>query len=366
MKLSVQRESLLSALQLVIGAVERRQTLQVLNNVLLKASDQRIALTATDMEIELVADAPADVITSGETTIPARKLLDITRSLPSESTVQLHQDGAKVLLKCGKSRFTLTSQPANEFPSLDELTSVQTVSVPQHVLAEIIAKTSFSMAQKDVRYYLNGLLIEVNPSTLRAVATDGHRLALCEHSCDANLDLESGVIVPRKGVLELQRILDNSETPIDIQVSSNHLRIDFPSVRFTTKLIDGRFPDYNRVIPKEGDKQFTADRELLKQSLQRASILCNEKYKGVRLALSENMLTIQAQNPEQEEAQDELPIQYSGPSMEVGFNVVYMINILDTLDTDTICVELRYANSSCLIHDGEDKNAIYVVMPMRL
>jgi DNA polymerase III subunit beta len=366
MKFSAPREILLEPLQAVIGVVERRQTMPVLANVLLNVSDDKgLSVTATDLEVELVATVNVQVDTGGEITVPGRKLLDICRALPDGASVSVTLSGDKVTVRSGRSRFTLSTLPAGEFPTVDDIKAQQRVNLPQAQLRRLIEKTQFSMANQDVRYYLNGMLLEVAGAIIRTVATDGHRLALCELTIDAADSTPQQVIVPRKGVLELQRLIGDGGV-CALEIGTNHLRATLDGIRLTSKLIDGRFPDYERVIPKGTEAPMMADRVQLADGLNRIRILANEKYKGVRVELKPGSVTVQAHNPEQEEAEEEIEVQYDGASMEIGFNVEYLIAALRALDADTVRLEFRDAASSCLIQDPERKDCKYVVMPMRL
>ncbi|HZF17931.1 MAG TPA: DNA polymerase III subunit beta [Steroidobacteraceae bacterium] len=365
MKISAEREKILGPLQTVIGVVERRQTMPILANVLLSAKDNRLSVTATDLEVELVASAEVNVQQGGDITVPGRKLLDICRALPEGVTISLAGEADKITLKAGRSRFTLATLPASDFPTVEEINAQQTLQIPQADFRRLLDKTHFSMAQQDVRYYLNGMLLEADGKTLRAVATDGHRLAICEIELTLKVKAAHQVIVPRKGVLELQRIL-GTEGSLDFLIGTNHVRAQIGDVRFTSKLIDGRFPEYSRVIPAAAGRQLQADRDLLRASLQRTAILANEKYRGIRLALKKNALTIQAHNPEQEEAEEEIEVSYAGEDMEVGFNVNYLLDALAAVDGGKVAIGLTDANSSCLVHAPESTTSRYVVMPMRL
>ena len=348
MKLSIQRETFLKPLQQVIGVVERRQTLPILGNVLVNASRKNITLTATDLEVELQAEITAPVAEAGDVTLPARKLLDICRTLPDEAQLDISVKNDRALIRSGKSRFTLATLPANEFPAIDKIKSARSFSLPEKDLHSLIERTSFSMAQQDVRYYLNGLMLEPVGGVLRAVATDGHRLAMCEFSADIKDTSEQQVIVPRKGI------------------GTNHIRITTDNLRFTSKLIDGRFPDYQRVIPKHADKRLLVDRNVLRQALTRTSILSNEKYRGIRLEVSKNNIRIQAHNQEQEDAVEEIDATYSEEEMTVGFNVTYLLDVLNSIDTDNVEICLSDANSSAMINRPGAQDCRYVVMPMRL
>jgi DNA polymerase-3 subunit beta len=365
MKLTATREDLLSPLQSVIGVVERRQTMPVLANVLLSAREDRLSITGTDLEVELMATSSVSVGAGGDITVPGRKLLDIFKALPEKTSVTLSTEGDRVSIKAGRSRFTLSSLPAAEFPVVDEINAQQTLAVSQGEFRRLIDKTHFSMAQQDVRYYLNGMLLETEGKSLRAVATDGHRLALAETELASRAKNAQQVIVPRKGVLELQRVL-GTEGNLELAVGTNHIRAQVNHVRFTSKLIDGRFPEYGRVIPASPSKLIEADREVLRAALQRTAILSNEKYRGIRLMLKTDLLTLQAHNPEQEEAEDQIEVSYKGDELEVGFNVNYLLDALSAIETDKVEIGLTDANSSCLIRSPGGTAARYVVMPMRL
>jgi DNA polymerase-3 subunit beta len=364
MKFTAEREDLLAALQAAIGVVERRQTMPILANVLLGAKDGQVAVTATDLEVELVAHAAVKVVAEGATTAPGRKLLDICRSLPEKSTIHFAQEGDRAVIRAGKSRFTLSTLPAGEFPVVEETNVQQTMEVPQVDLKRLLDRTHFSMAQQDVRYYLNGMLLESDGKMLRTVATDGHRLALCEIDLPAKGKGQQ-IIIPRKGVLELQRLL-GSDGALELTVGTNHIRVLIGDIRFTSKLIDGRFPEYGRVIPANPPRVVRADREVLRGALQRTSILSNEKYRGIRLSLKGSALTVQAHNPEQEEAEEEVEVQYDGEDLEVGFNVNYLMDAIAAIDGSEVEIGLSDGNSSCLIKAPGSTGCRYVVMPMRL
>jgi len=324
-----------------------------------------LRITGTDLEVELVAAAEVTVQQAGDITVPGRKLLDIVRTLPDKSQVTMTREGERIVLRGGRSRFTLSSLAAAEFPVVDEINAQQTISVAQGEFRRLIDKTHFAMAQQDVRYYLNGMLLETEGSALRAIATDGHRLALCETQLEARHKGAHQVILPRKAVLELQRIL-GTEGTIELGIGTNHVRAQIGDIRFTSKLIDGRFPEYGRVIPSAPTKLIDAERETLRQALQRTAILSNEKYRGVRVAMKPDLMMLQAHNPEQEEAEDEVEVNYQGEEVEIGFNVNYLLDALSAIDTDRVEIGLTDANSSCLIRAPGTTNTKYVVMPMRL
>ncbi|GMQ83622.1 MAG: DNA polymerase III subunit beta [Gammaproteobacteria bacterium] len=366
MKFTIDRESLLKPLQQVIGVVERRQTLPVLGNVLIVADDKGLQITATDLEVEIQAKVSVQIDEGGEITLPARKLVDICKALPENASIQFTFKDQKVQIKSGKSRFTLATLPAADFPVVDEIKSDCQFAISQDKLKESIERTQFSMAQQDVRYYLNGVMLEIGNGLLRTVATDGHRLALCDMDVDIAVSHSSQVIVPRKGIQELQRLLEASDEPVQVEVGTNHIRIRTADLCFTSKLVDGRFPDYERVVPRGGDKLVVADRELLRQALSRTSILSNEKYRGIRLNIEKNNIKIQAHNPDQEEADEEFEVDYQGTGLEIGFNVTYLLDVLSSVRSENVEITLSDSNSSCLIQQPGTAQYRYVVMPMRL
>jgi DNA polymerase III subunit beta len=366
MKLTIQREALLKPLQQVAGVVERRQTLPILANILCNANRKGVKLTATDLEVELQTHASVNVAEGGDCTLPARKLLDICRALPEGAEIDITVNEDRAQIRSGKSRFTLATMPASEFPVVDKVKSARTFHIAQNELRRLIERTAFSMAQQDVRYYLNGLMLEPSRGIIRAVATDGHRLALCEFATDVGDGDALQVIVPRKGVQELHRLLEDDPHPLQVEIGTNHIRINTAELRFTSKLIDGRFPDYNRVIPKTADKRLLVKRELLRQALTRTSILSNEKYRGIRLDVSKNNIKIQAHNPDQEEAVEEIEVNYNNDPLLIGFNVTYLLDVLAAINTDEVEIMLSDANSSALINNPGTMDCHYVVMPMRL
>ena len=366
MKFRASREDLLAPLQAVVGVVERRQTMPILANFLLVADDGRLTVTATDLEVELLATGEAEVLEAGEITVPGRKFLDICRALPDGATVTVTLKGDRVTVTAARSRFTLSTLPAAEFPTVDNIGAQQSLTLPQSDLKRLMEKTQFAMANQDVRYYLNGLLLEVGNQRIRAVATDGHRLALCDVELEHGGNTEQQVIIPRKGVLELQRMLTDDGPEIRMSIGSNHARVEIDGLRFTSKLIDGRFPEYERVIPVSQNEGLKADRAPLRHALQRTAILSNEKYRGIRLELKDNTLMIQAHNPEQEEAEEQLEVEYVGNGVEIGFNVNYLLDALGALEEERVEMQVTDANSSCIIRDPGETRCTFVVMPMRL
>ncbi len=368
MKFTINREALLKPLQLVAGVVERRQTLPVLSNVLMVVDGNQLSLTGTDLEVELVGRVTLEnVQDNGEITVPARKLMDICKSLPESAVIEFFMEDNRVKLKSGRSRFTLSSLSANEFPGIDEEPGSLVFSIGQNRLRRLIDRTGFAMAQQDVRYYLNGMLLEVNENSLRAVATDGHRMAICTVEADISQQTRHQVIVPRKGILEMARLLIDGDEVVHISLGANHIRAKTGDFMFTSKLVDGKFPDYDRVLPRGGDKVVIGERQELRQAFQRASILSNEKYRGIRLILSDGQLNIMANNPEQEEAEEEVTLSYHGERIEISFNVSYLLDVLSVLSGDSIKITLSDPNSCALLEeDAEDSDSSYVVMPMRL
>lgn len=366
MRFSLQREVLLKPLAQVVNVVERRQTLPVLANLLARVDGDLLSLTGTDLEVEMVARTRVDDAEAGEITIPARKLFEIVRALPDGSKVTVTQVGDKVTVSAGRSRFTLASLPANDFPALDEVDATERVRVGEAGLKELIERTAFAMAQQDVRYYLNGLLFDLRDKALRCVATDGHRLALCEAVLEETVQTKRQIIVPRKGVLELQRLLEGGDRELELEMGRSHIRVKRDDVTFTSKLIDGRFPDYEAVIPIGADREVKVDREAFRASLQRAAILSNEKYRGVRIEVSPGQLKINAHNPEQEEAQEEIEADTRVDSLVIGFNVNYLLDALSALRDEHVVIQLRDSNSSALVREASSEKCRHVVMPLRL
>ncbi len=366
MKFSVSREALLKPLQLVAGVVERRQTLPVLANVLIVLDGDRLSMTGTDLEVEIVARVQlAEAGDSGELTVPARKLVDICRSLPDDAILQFSEENQRVILKSGRSRFTLSTLPANDFPNVEQGNGDLQFTCEQQDIKRLIDRTGFAMAQQDVRYYLNGMLWEVQEGQLRAVATDGHRLAMCTRAVSVSTPSTTQAILPRKGVVELARLLDGQGS-VEIVLGSNHIRVATEAYTFTSKLVDGKFPDYERVLPRGGNKLVFGDRNDLRQAFGRTAILSNEKYRGVRLLLTDGQLTIVANNPEQEEAEEQVAVDYSGDQLEIGFNVSYLQDVTGVLSSDNIKMTLSDSNSSALLEEPDGGDSVYVVMPMRL
>lgn len=366
MRFTLQREAFLKPLAQVVNVVERRQTLPVLANFLVQVQNGQLSLTGTDLEVEMVSRIAVEDAQDGETTIPARKLFEIIRALPDGSRITVSQTGDKITVQAGRSRFTLATLPSNDFPSVDEVEATERVAIGEATLKELIERTAFAMAQQDVRYYLNGLLFDLRGDVLRTVATDGHRLALCETDLAKPSGSKRQIIVPRKGVTELQRLLESGDREIELEVGRSHVRVKRDDVTFTSKLIDGRFPDYEAVIPIGADREVKVDREALRASLQRAAILSNEKYRGIRVEVSPGNLKISAHNPEQEEAQEEIEADTTVSDLAIGFNVNYLLDALSALRDEEVIIQLRDSNSSALVRESSSEKSRHVVMPLRL
>lgn len=367
MKLIANREHLLPSLNVIAGVVERRQTLPILSNLLFHVIDGQLTITATDLEIEVQAKTLAVCDEEdAEFTLPAKKFIDICKALPEGSDISIDISGEKAIVRAARSRFTLSILPSADFPSIETADDEFHLSCTEGELKSLIDRTSFAMAQQDVRYYLNGLLVEIKPEGLRAVATDGHRLALYEKKMTIDSNVDKQVLIPRKAVVELGRLLKYCDGDVRISVSPNSVRFNVGQVAFKSKLIDGRFPDYDRVIPKDVTKSTILDKDAFRQSLTRAAILSNDKYKGVRLLFSTNTLQIQAHNPEQEQAEEELLVEYQDEPLTIGFNVAYLLDVLGAIDSDAIVIHLKDSKHSAIIKRADSDDALYVVMPMHL
>jgi len=370
--IQTERDTLLKPLQIVTGIVERRHTLPILSNVLIERKDEKLFFIATDLEIQIMTTAQ-DGTTVSEgyaVTVAAKKLQDILRALPDKTQVTLETDESRLHAKAGKSRFHLQTLPVEDFPKFPAGTEPQEkITVKEKELKRLLSLVQYAMAQQDIRYYLNGLLLLTEDNFLKVVATDGHRLAfaLMElQPADEKIEVRREVILPRKVVLELMRLLSDTDDPVTMEILQNQVRFSFASVVLVTKVVDGKFPDYNRVIPTGYQKPFNINRQLLLQTLQRASILSNEKFRGVRLILTKDNLRIVCNNSEQEEAEEELEIQYDGEALDIGFNISYLLDVLNHLDGETVRFAFGDANSSALVTIPGNDAFKYVVMPMRI
>lgn len=367
MKLEAQREQLLKPLQAVLGAVERRQTLPILANVLISADSSGVTMTATDLEVELSAHLELPVEVPGEVTIPARRLHEILRAFPDAASVTLSVEDEKATIRSGRSRFILGTLPPSDFPTLEDFPYDTSLYLAQGALRGMLERGNFAMAVQDVRYFMNGMLFEVGNGVLRLVATDGHRLALQELPVETAGDTLRQMIVPRKGVLELTRLLADSDAPLHLQFATNHLRATLGTIRFTSKLVDGKFPEYQRVLPRDSHLVVIADRQVLRTALARAGIVLSDKTMSIALHISSWMLRIKARNQNQEEAEEEVEINYDGEALEIGFNVSYLLDAIGALRGELAKLSFTDANASCLIEEAEGEGGgQHVIMPMRL
>ncbi len=363
------KEALLTPLQTITGIVEKRHTLPILSNVLLERKNNEISCIATDLEIQITTttkDNAASKEEIGSITVAAKKLQDILRALPDKTKITLELEENRVLVKAGKSRFNLQTLPAEDFPKLPESKEIlDKITMQQGELKNLLLLVQYAMAQQDIRYYLNGLLLVTEENHLKAVATDGHRLGFAMIKLKAT-QKKNELILPRKAVLELTKQLQDNKDPVTIEILKNQIRFAFSNVVLISKLVDGKFPDYNRVIPAEYQKQIELDRALFLQTLQRASILSNEKFRGVRLIFTTGNLRIFCSNNEQEEAEEELEVKYEGDALDIGFNIAYLLDVLNNLTSETVLCSFGDANSSALITVPNNDNFKYVVMPMRI
>jgi DNA polymerase-3 subunit beta len=366
MKININRDTLLKPLSAVNGIVERRHTLPILSNLLLEGGNGTISLTATDLEMQISMSVESEVTEAFATTVSAKKLLDICRSLPDGSQIRLADQDSRLQVSAGRSKFNLQTLPAADYPTMTRTPSAQlTLRMQQKVFRHLLRQVEFSMAQQDIRYYLNGLLLEVNGERLHVVGTDGHRLSYICTDLGQSFDKQE-IILPRKTVTELIKLLDDVDDEVVIEISVNQANFTFSNIRLISKVIDGKFPDYNRVIPVGHQNRFGLNRLEVLQAMQRASILSNEKYRGIRMVLGANSLRLISSNSEQEEAEEELEIAYAGDPLDVGFNVTYLIDVLNNVQSEVVEFSFADANSSCLVTVPDNANYRYVVMPMRI
>jgi DNA polymerase III subunit beta len=364
--MKINREVLLKPLSNVTGIVERRHTLPILSNLLLEAKENTIQLTTTDLEMQISLTIKAALQETLSTTISAKKFLDICRSLPEGIDIDLMSKDSRMTVKAGKSRFNLQTLPAADYPVMTKTNgeAIQ-IQLPQIQLKRLLKQVEFAMAQQDIRYYLNGLLLEVNENKLNLVGTDGHRLSFTSATLNQTYE-KADVILPRKTVIELIKLLEDNDEEVMIEIATGQVNFAFGDMRLISKVIDGKFPDYHRVIPTAHTNTFTANRQAILTAMQRASILSNEKYRGIRMVLSEDNIKLISTNTEQEEAEEELEISYKQDSLDIGFNVTYLIDVLNNTQQENINFSFADANSSCLITIPEDNDYKYVVMPMRI
>lgn len=366
MKFTINREQLLVPLQQIVNVIEKRQTMPILANVLMQLDGNRITFTGTDLEVQIVAHVDIESDSHGAITVPARKLLDICRLLPQQSAIKLEVDGDKVKVASGRGRYVLSSLPADDYPEFAETAMDCEFSLPVGLLKKALDKTTFAMGNQDVRYYLNGLLLHLSNSQLKLVASDGHRLALFEDRLTEPTGQEIRVIVPRKGVIELARLLGDGDEPLLVQLSSNNIRVCGNGFVFLAKLIDAKYPDFSKVMQQAFIEPLHVDKLAFKEALTRVAILSNEKFRGITLDIAADRMLVSAHNPEHEEAEDELAIVYAGGRVNIGFNVQYLLEAVSNLDGEQAKITLATNNSCIFVDEAETSSYRYVVMPMRL
>ena len=366
MNIKINREVLIKPLSSVVGIVEKRQALPILSNLLLVGNANKLTFTATDLEMQTSLNIDTKIETDFEITISARKLFDITRALPENSELDFQINESRVNVKAGKSKFNLQTLPSKDYPLLKKNNSESvSVKLSQNKLKGLLKQVDFAMAQQDIRYYLNGLLFEIQGQKLNIVGTDGHRLSFTSTKLDDSYEKKE-VIIPRKTIMELIKLLDDSDEIVELEILNQQVTFKFGDIFIITKVIDGKFPDYNRVIPVGYENGFLIDRQMLLNAMQRASILSNEKYRGIRLVLSENNMQLITTNSEQEEAQEDIEISYNKEAIDIGFNVTYLIDVLNNIQFDQLSFTFKDSNSSCLVTIPNNDDYKYVVMPMRI
>lgn len=366
MKIEISQPKLASVLGAVAGVVERRQTLPILANVLLKADEGHLSLSATDLEIGVQTETPCEVVEPGNLTVPARKLSDFCRSLPASSTVKIKSDGERCVVSSGRTRFTLTTLPAADFPEIATDEDLRSLSMSVAELKAVLDKTAFAMAQQDVRYYLNGVMLEFGGDELIAVATDGHRLSMVRVATDLPAGERDQIILPAKTVSELRRLLGDTDERVSVQWGARSIVLTFGGIEIRSKLVDGKYPEYERVVPRGLERTAVVERDAVRAALQRAAILSNEKYKGVRVSFGAGGLALQAQNPEHEVAEDEVAAEYDGETVTIGFNVSYLMDALQAIDAERVEVGFKDSDSSTIWRGEGRTGETFVVMPMRL
>ena len=366
MNIKINREVLIKPLSSVVGIVEKRQALPILSNLLLVGNANKLTFTATDLEMQTSLNIDTKIETDFEITISARKLFDITRALPENSELDFQINESRVNVKAGKSKFNLQTLPSKDYPLLKKNDSESvSVKLSQNKLKGLLKQVDFAMAQQDIRYYLNGLLFEIQGQKLNIVGTDGHRLSFTSTKLDDSYEKKE-VIIPRKTIMELIKLLDDSDEIVELEILNQQVTFKFGDIFIITKVIDGKFPDYNRVIPVGYENGFLIERQMLLNAMQRASILSNEKYRGIRLVLSENNMQLITTNSEQEEAQEDIEISYNKEAIDIGFNVTYLIDVLNNIQFNQLSFTFKDSNSSCLVTIPNNDDYKYVVMPMRI
>lgn len=365
--LKIMREHILQPLQMVVGVVERRHTLPILSHVLIKIAGNKLTITATDLEVQLAASSELDeALPDEEFTIPGRKLFDICKTLPENAMVEFHLDPQQIVIKCNKSRFNLSRLASEEFPKLEQEDILVETTVTKNSLYFLLEHTHFAMAQQDVRYFLNGMLMEFASDKITSVSADGHRMALAWQFYQINIDNVKRVIVPRKGIVELMRLINSSDDEeINIKVGANHIHFANRDFSLSSKLIDGKFPDYQRALPRNGDKSIMVNKDEFKEILHRVSVLL-DKNRSIRIELAESKLKAIVSNSEQEEAEEEIVIDYSSTPLSLGFNVSYLLDAVNVMDNSTFKMTLSDANTGVLLEETGNDSAVFVVMPMRI
>ncbi|MCK4842483.1 MAG: DNA polymerase III subunit beta [Methylococcales bacterium] len=366
MNFIINREQLLTPLQQIVSVIEKRQTMPILSNVLLSVNDNILVLTGTDLEIQLISKINLDSATDGEITVPARKFLDIVRLLPNEAEIKIELFDDKVKLTSGRSRFSLSTLPGDNYPEFSESELENQFLINAGKMKKALDKTIFCMANQDVRYYLNGLLFHISNSKLKLVASDGHRLSIYEDDIGEATGYEARIILPRKGVIELTRLLDDEEAELNIQFSNSNIRIYIKDLVFSAKLVDAKYPDFSKVFDQPFFNQIHIQKNILKDALTRVSILANEKFKGVSCEISNGLLRLNSHNPEHDEAEEELVIEYQGESLTIAFNSQYLLDAVSNLDSELAVLTIASNLSSCFVEEPEQQLYKFIVMPMRL
>ena len=366
MKFIINREDLLTPLQQIVSVIEKRQTMPILSNVLLVVEEDSICLTGTDLEIQIVAKIAIDLATPGRITVPARKFLDICRLLPSGAEIKFELQNDKVKILSNRSRFSLNCLSADNYPEFSEAELNHSFFISTHKLKKSLDKTLFCMANQDVRYYLNGLLLNISNNKIKLVASDGHRLSIYEDLLDDDAGYEARIIVPRKGAIELNRLLDDPDLELQVYFSTNNIRIIINNIIFSAKLVDSKYPDFNKVFMQEFISPIHIQKLPLKEALTRVAILSNEKFKGVTLDITSNSLRISTHNPEHDEAEEELVIDYTGPALSIAFNSQYLLDAVSNLDSEFAVLTIANNGSSCFIDEPDQCTYKFIVMPMTL